>query len=866
VRDTYYQSSGNPVQRDRLPAGLAPDLEMLPPARPAGATTRQLTSDLLHMTLAALLVMLLVRQLQFVGALWPYDVVFAVPVIGWSVLRALHAGQIRWLLHPLALLAWVALCASVATPWPVKALIVALVGGGFVLLFGLHWGAIQTAAPSPRERARQARQVWRKDLWIFSGFSACTLALMLITDMLIMKLICIAVMIACVGQHPPQHLVRSLASVAWESIVAWFTYDAAPLPGLLQSPVAPRYYRYCLAVASAALVGIVLMQWPGSPLYGLYQLASKLRDTIVVANNADSDRYLPLVSLLLLVLMFVLPVICTLGWVLVFSWRILLTAAAHRDWATAQSLTTNQVASVSESGEACGPPSILLARVVADGSPVLTPRKIYFEHAHGLGDSGSGKTALFLMPIIEQLISFGDCSLIVVDLKADSHELLATLQVAAEQTRARHGIPLPLKYFSNQGSKATFALNPLTQPYWQQLNRFQQTDILCGATGLTYGTDYGAGYYSSANAAVLYHALKTYPNCASFVELADCLGAVINSPRKSELHPEIRKAGLHVREIVNRLAACETLNVTATSGHGAEVLNHTIDLGQVFQEPQLHYFHLSATLSPAGAPEIARLVSYLLLAAATQVERKHPVFLVIDEFQRMVANNLEYLLQLARSMGVGVILANQSMEDLKKGTANLIPAIEANCRLRQWFSVSSREDQDRLIATSGLTVDHLLASSRSVNSEGRTTVTNSASEHIVTRLTINDVSLASDHPKRSILRIGRGEGFAQFGGFPVIVESDYHISEEEYKRRKAITWPTDFGTFVPGHRPPDASRPPTGASGSLPTQPLGPQWSAEVIGAPKHVHPASTVDLAAIEDLFGAPAPSSTPRRKRRKP
>ncbi len=35
----------------------------------------------------------------------------------------------------------------------------------------------------------------------------------------------------------------------------------------------------------------------------------------------------------------------------------------------------------------------------------------------------------------------------------------------------------------------------------------------------------------------------------------------------------------------------------------------------------------------------------------------------------MVAANLEYALQLARSMGVGVILANQSMEDLEMGLA-----------------------------------------------------------------------------------------------------------------------------------------------------------------------------------------------------
>jgi len=62
---------------------------------------------------------------------------------------------------------------------------------------------------------------------------------------------------------------------------------------------------------------------------------------------------------------------------------------------------------------------------------------------------------------------------------------------------------------------------------------------------------------------------------------------------------------------------------------------------------------------------------------------QHCSFVVIDKFQRMVANNLEHMLQVARSMNVGVILANQSMEDLKTRGTDLIPALEANCRFRQ---------------------------------------------------------------------------------------------------------------------------------------------------------------------------------------
>ncbi len=51
----------------------------------------------------------------------------------------------------------------------------------------------------------------------------------------------------------------------------------------------------------------------------------------------------------------------------------------------------------------------------------------------------------------------------------------------------------------------------------------------------------------------------------------------------------------------------------------------------------------------------------------------------------MVAANLEYVLQLARSMGVGVILANQSMEDLEMGLARALghipPSTSAESRM-----------------------------------------------------------------------------------------------------------------------------------------------------------------------------------------
>ena len=164
---------------------------------------------------------------------------------------------------------------------------------------------------------------------------------------------------------------------------------------------------------------------------------------------------------------------------------------------------------------------------------------------------------------------------------------------------------------------------------------------------------------------------------ANFRELSERISYVVTHAKRSELHPEIRKAGVHVHTVIDRLGSFEALNVTSAE-YPSEVVDEAIDLAAVFEQPQFHYFHLSSTLGPGSSPEIARLAAYTLLAAATQAQRRHQVYLVIDEFQRMVASNVEYMLQLARSMGVGVILANQTMQDLRTSKANLIPSIEAN--------------------------------------------------------------------------------------------------------------------------------------------------------------------------------------------
>ena len=103
--------------------------------------------------------------------------------------------------------------------------------------------------------------------------------------------------------------------------------------------------------------------------------------------------------------------------------------------------------------------------------------------------------------------------------------------------------------------------------------------------------------------------------------------------------------------------------------------------------------------------------------------------------------------------------------------------------------------------------------------------------------------------------MSRGEGYAQYGGFPVIIESNYHISEAEYQRRRAMPWPSLPGMLPPGGR---TSKP---KPKPVTNDATGPAMTQEVIGTGGN--PNATPD--AIDKFFNGLNESFEPQKPRRK-
>ncbi len=818
-RDSYFQDFGNPIRRELLPRRTL-SLALASPDSSGLAQSKAIMQVVIGVVVVDVIDYFLLTFVDSaaVGACRGLLVAFAsLGVFLTYALRCCAPND-----RGIAILISIALpLAAGATLWqPAFPEYRWLHAGGIAYcysrLLAMHWCRLCVTSPVPKSTAHTLLARWNKASMRLAAVPLGVAVVAWLCDPVIACCVLLAFGIAALLVLPEYRRMRNWKA-AWSALGSWLTYQPAAqsVPGFFHSPAGTQSGRVELTVLASLVMGACLRDgfiWP-----------------------------------------MVVPSLVSLFLPVVLMQSVLAGAAPYRRHAVRANDWNSLVTTLRSSANPVERKSYYMARVVADRSPVLVPRSLFGEHAHFLGDSGSGKTSLGLAPFIEQTIQFGDASVIVIDLKADTLELLATMMAAAKRLRNELGIDLPLKYLTTRDDLSTFAFNPMMQTFWHRFNSFKKTDLLNGATGLKYEPTYGADFYTAVNDGVVQYTYKSYPDVKTFDQLADRCGHVLVSADKRELHSEIRKNGAHVHEVLKRLASFPPLNVAPGCGFPDDVIEKAIDLADVFRKPQLLYFHLSSILGPGSAPALARFVCYFLLASASQVERTVPVYLVIDEFQRMAAQNFEYMLQLARSMGVGIILANQSMEDLKKGKIDLIPAIEANCRYRQWFAVSSSADRERLARTSGETIEYFTTRGSSTNSDGKTSTSHSISERVMPRLSANDIMLASDHPKQSIVHISRGAGYAQYGGLPVICESDFHISQEEYDSRRRTPWPNrQTGTFIPD----EMSQQPAIKTSS------GPIVTTEVVGASQVEDDDPFADL---RKDFSSQQSTSAKNRKRRR-
>lgn len=426
-------------------------------------------------------------------------------------------------------------------------------------------------------------------------------------------------------------------------------------------------------------------------------------------------------------------------------------------------------------------------QVESDGSPVIINRDLFLHHAHILGNSGTGKSAMRLSPLVEQTIGFGDTSLIFIDLKGDKLENLAACYAAQAELKSRTGAEIPIRVLTLEQGMPSHVFNPFLTTGFKKLSLSDRVSLITEPLGLFHGITYGPGHYSAMNAATVRECLTANPSASSLHELysglmeqASDAESYVGSLRPNEY--------IQVAETILSLAECNVLNVTPKTSDSKEALECQIDLASAFQTPAIYYFHLTSVVSPFVAQMVGRLVLKYLLIAAKTAPRNTRVQVVIDEFQRMIADNLDIVFQQARGLDISLVLANQSLGDLRNAGPVLLSAIEGNCNIRQWLSTTTLEDIEHLKGLFGCYKEEHVTVTESENSSSVSTTLRDEP-----RITTTDLHQISSDPFLSVTQIrGEREGFANYSGVPFVMRNNFHIDERGYNERLKLQWPTDL--------------------------------------------------------------------------
>ena len=431
--------------------------------------------------------------------------------------------------------------------------------------------------------------------------------------------------------------------------------------------------------------------------------------------------------------------------------------------------------------------------------PKLLDRRAINEHCHIVGQTGSGKTSLGLMPLLIQLIrghalpASGDknepsarsalVTMIIIDMKGDP----TFFQTVRAEAKARGQKFL---FFTPEKGKVSYFYNPFRSFASETRTFIQLVQLFLDSLSLNHGEGYGRSYYTRRNRQAIFEALNHPSKPGDFEALKEVMAEMI---QKAEY-----KDAFETFSTVFALA--EYKNLITTEEQEQNAPETIINMEQAIEEGQVVYFWLPSAIESVTTREIGKLALFSILSAAIDRKLTRPdapprqIYLMIDEFQRIAGANLNIILQQARSFGISAILANQAISDLKLPGEDLRPVVRANTRVQLHFTVGEPEEMNALSKLSGEEVRVTKTWGTTENLMKffvrRSTKTETWSEGVKNRLTVNDIASIGDHPLEFVANISRGSGYTQFAGLPFRVRTTWPISEELYNERQNTPWPT----------------------------------------------------------------------------
>lgn len=455
--------------------------------------------------------------------------------------------------------------------------------------------------------------------------------------------------------------------------------------------------------------------------------------------------------------------------------------------------------------------SVLLGTSAVHEYPVLLDKKLLNEHVLITGATGAGKTSLGLLPLATQLIRDDDNTVMILDLKGDD-AMFHTARLEAERANRE------FKWFTNRTGYSTHIFNPFAQKCLESLTVTEVTGYFVTMLNLFHGSDYGRAYFSIMARSLLQKALQqsvgldgSSPQRRAASKPINTFADLYEYVRRITRDSDEFRAAEHLAFVIKNLADFPQLNMGGGEKDDTSIaLEHAIQMPEAVEKKQVLYFYLSAAYDLYSLAEMARMVIYSTIQAAVEHKRtkgKTPqIYLICDEAQLVIAQNISNVLAQARSFGIGCIFALQSLSQLSPPGGADLRDLVLNCTAtKQFWGTRDPKDREYISKISGEVayytasweqtrrrvlggeISRRFAVARQLEGLPQIGIT----EEVGPRLS----SHAIDHWGRmdnvSITAIQRNSGYSCYdGAFPV--HTDWTMSAAEYERRgHAMAWPVD---------------------------------------------------------------------------
>lgn len=352
-------------------------------------------------------------------------------------------------------------------------------------------------------------------------------------------------------------------------------------------------------------------------------------------------------------------------------------------------------------------------------APLFVPRSTFDSHAYILGKSDRGKTSQSIATLLWQLAQpvakmteelpshlseteqkqlRTPPAIVILDLKPQGDRFLREFAEQLAWQRDQY-----LNFFSNAKQYESLHFDP-----WATIGSLgdvqAQAETLFKALSLIHPEGQDAVFFMNEQRYVLEEALLAKPK--SLWALIDDLRA-----RTRERGGNSEARGVHGALSIFRNAV--NVVVDENPPAGAEV----IDFRALLDKRAMLYVHLDSDEKNLSSQATGKLLLYCLLAAAKQRRENSrllpaKVYVVIDEFHRLAAQNVVSMLETSRDLGVSFILSHQSPESLRSKNDDLFATLFDTTSFQQYLSLTNPQTIEQIRLLSGRRSEFLRSSNR----------------------------------------------------------------------------------------------------------------------------------------------------------